>query len=547
MSHPLPAFAPRRSTSQMLNYVVSILLILTLGAIAFLTLRTTPQIEEANELCQMTANAESKLWKISALSGRLLGSNPHDLTSEMRLDLSQEQEQLDVEFRRLSHALESSPALVREQLANAIRLWHQSKVVLERQLESDTPLQLHERLAFERNINSIMIALGVISDLLLDSTEQIVNYANTVTTGVYTAILILILWILLLSRSVSNRVAHLQTCALRISAGDLSARATLIGHDELTAMASSFNEMARQIEHKIASEQEARRRLEGLIQTLREASIQIAESASGILEATTKQAVAMSEESSAVSETSVIVGQLKQVTLLSTQKAEEVAHLARTSEQVSLQGKEAVERSVQGMTTLRQEVQAIAADMQHLSEQTQAIGEIISTVQELAEQSNMLAVNAAIEAARAGEHGYGFSVVANEVRSLAEQSRQATVQVRSILGEVQKSVQTALNNTATGTRAAETGMELVNQAGQAIRSLADTISLSSNSASQIRASSEQQAAGVEQIAQAIASIQIANQQTLENTQQSEEQAKIMKKLSLSLRNLLQTNQETEQE
>ena len=436
---------------------------------------------------------------------------------------------------------------MREQLANAIRLWHQSKVVLERQLESDTPLQLHERLAFERNINSIMIALGVISDLLLDSTEQIVNYANTVTTGVYTAILILILWILLLSRSVSNRVAHLQTCALRISAGDLSARATLIGHDELTAMASSFNEMARQIEHKIASEQEARRRLEGLIQTLREASIQIAESASGILEATTKQAVAMSEESSAVSETSVIVGQLKQVTLLSTQKAEEVAHLARTSEQVSLQGKEAVERSVQGMTTLRQEVQAIAADMQHLSEQTQAIGEIISTVQELAEQSNMLAVNAAIEAARAGEHGYGFSVVANEVRSLAEQSRQATVQVRSILGEVQKSVQTALNNTATGTRAAETGMELVNQAGQAIRSLADTISLSSNSASQIRASSEQQAAGVEQIAQAIASIQIASQQTLENTQQSEEQAKIMKKLSLSLRNLLQTNQETEQE
>ena len=84
MSHPLPAFAPRRSTSQMLNYVVSILLILTLGAIAFLTLRTTPQIEEANELCQMTANAESKLWKISALSGRLLGSNPHDLTSEPR-------------------------------------------------------------------------------------------------------------------------------------------------------------------------------------------------------------------------------------------------------------------------------------------------------------------------------------------------------------------------------------------------------------------------------------------------------------------------------
>ena len=99
---------------------------------------------------------------------------------------------------------------------------------------------------------------------------------------------------------------------------------------------------------------------------------------------------------------------------------------------------------VTGMNQIRRQMEAIASSMMRLSEQSQTIGQIIATVDDLAAQSNLLAVNAAIEAAKAGEHGKGFGVVAQEVKSLAEQSRQATNQVRTILSDIQKATAAAV-------------------------------------------------------------------------------------------------------
>src|SRR3982074_1011373 len=112
-------------------------------------------------------------------------------------------------------------------------------------------------------------------------------------------------------------------------------------------------------------------------------------------------------------------------------------------------------------------MEAIAESMMRLSEQTQTIGQIIATVEDLAAQSNLLAVNAAIEAAKAGEHGKGFSVVAQEVKSLGEQSRQATTQVRTILSDVQKATTTAVMATEQGSKAVEAGTRQTEAAGEA--------------------------------------------------------------------------------
>ena len=98
---------------------------------------------------------------------------------------------------------------------------------------------------------------------------------------------------------------------------------------------------------------------------------------------------------------------------------------------------------------IREQMEAIAESMVRLSEQGQAIGQIIATVEDLAAQSNLLAVNASIEAAKAGEHGKGFGVVAQEVKSLAEQSKQATNQVRTILSDIQKATTAAVMATTT--------------------------------------------------------------------------------------------------
>ncbi|MGM9991637.1 MAG: methyl-accepting chemotaxis protein [Candidatus Bruticola sp.] len=535
-------FNKRRSTSQTLSWVVAILLVVTLSVTCVLVLGMEPKLKKANKLCQITSSTESRLWRIFDLSTRLTGDISVIERSQTIEEINAEKRQLHRELNYLTDEIPASFAPASDNIARAYDDWNRIFIQLNQSITNSSATHQGNLLSFERDISPILMSLNSITDMLADYTDKLSNQVSLITSGVNAFILCLILIILTMARSVSNRVLFIQESALKISSGDLTARVPIIGNDEMTTLAESFNNMAEQIEAKIVSEREARGKLENLIKALQETASLVAEASSGILEATTKQAAAMSEESSAVSETSVTVGELKQVTALSTKKAEEVAHLALTSEKVTLRGREAVERTINGMQTIRKEVQAIASDMQHLSEQTQAVGEIISTVQELAEQSNMLAVNAAIEAARAGEHGYGFSVVASEVRSLAEQSRQATVQIRSILGEIQKAVTAALSNTATGTKAVEAGVELVNQAGEVIRALAETISLSSSSASQIRASSEQQAAGVDQIAQAIAAIQVASKQTLENTHQTEKQAKNMKNMSFSLHSLLKNGE-----
>ena len=134
-------------------------------------------------------------------------------------------------------------------------------------------------------------------------------------------------------------------------------------------------------------------------------------------------------------------------------------------------GRKSVESAIEGMQRIREQMESIAESIVQLSEQSQAIGEIIATVNDLAEQSNLLAVNAAIEAAKAGEQGKGFAVVAQEVKSLAEQSKQATAQVRTILGDIQKATSAAVMATEQGSKAVEAGVKQSGEAGESIRQL----------------------------------------------------------------------------
>ncbi len=164
----------------------------------------------------------------------------------------------------------------------------------------------------------------------------------------------------------------------------------------------------------------------------------VGSSASEIVASTTQLASGSSESAAAVSETTTTVEEVRQTAQAASQKAKAVSDSAQKAAQVSQSGRKSTEEVVAGTQRIRQQMEAIAASMVRLSEQSQTIGQIVATVEDLAAQSNLLAVNAAIEAAKAGEHGKGFAVVAQEVKNLAEQSRQATNQVRAILGDIQK-------------------------------------------------------------------------------------------------------------
>jgi methyl-accepting chemotaxis protein len=257
-----------------------------------------------------------------------------------------------------------------------------------------------------------------------------------------------------------------------------------------------------------------------------------------ILAGTTQQAAGMREHSSAVTETVTTVDEVLQTSEQAAQRAQAVADTSQRAAQVGLAGRKSVEESVNAMNTVRDQTGSIAESILTLAEQAQAIGEIIATVNDIAEQTNVLSLNAAIEASRAGEHGKGFTVVAGEVKALADQSKKATAQVRQILGEIQKATNAAVMVTEQGSKSVNEAIKTVNDAGATIRTLADIIAEAVQSAAQIAASSAQQATGMRQIHQAMQNINQVSVQNLAATNQSEQAAKHLTAVGADLKKLV---------
>ena len=267
---------------------------------------------------------------------------------------------------------------------------------------------------------------------------------------------------------------------------------------------------------------------------LREAINQLSSSSSEILATTTQVASGAAETASAVSETTATVEEVKQAAGVSSQKAKYVSESAQKVAQVSQAGRKSVEDTIAGMQRIQEQMESVAESIVRLSEQGQAIGEIIAAVNDLSEQSNLLAVNAAIEAARAGEQGKGFAVVAQEIKSLAEQSKQATAQVRTILGDIQKATGAAVMATEQGAKAVEAGLKQSGEAGESIRLLAESVSEAAQAAMQIAASSQQQMVGMDQVALAMENIKQASLQNVAGTRQAETAAHSLHELGQKL-------------
>jgi methyl-accepting chemotaxis protein len=240
-----------------------------------------------------------------------------------------------------------------------------------------------------------------------------------------------------------------------------------------------------------------------------------------ILEATARQISMANEQDAVVNETTATVNEVRATVTETAERAQSVAETAQTSVNISRTGSEAVRDTVDGMELIRRRVEDIADNILVLSEHTQQIGEIIATVNNLADQSRMLALNASVEAARAGEEGKGFAVVAMEVRNLADQNRDATVQVREILGEIQRATNSAVMVTEEGSKGVDSGQQRVNKAGDSIDKLAKAIEDAAMAAMQIAASTRQQTIGMDQLTVAMRTIKHATTETVSSTMQVE--------------------------
>lgn len=310
--------------------------------------------------------------------------------------------------------------------------------------------------------------------------------------------------------------------AQRISQGDLSSN--IPPRSERDVLGAAFATMTTE--------------LRKLIQELLDAVNILASSASDIMASTSQLAASAMETATAVTETTATVEEVKQTSQVASEKARQVADSAQQSAEIARNGKASVEETVKGMNSIRGQMDTVAESILSLSAQGQSIGEIIATVDDLAAQSKLLAVNASIEAAKAGDEGKGFAVVAQEVRSLAEQSKQATTQVRGILSDIQKATSSAVLATEQGGKTVEVGVRQSAASGESINSLADSITQAAQASMQIAASSQQQFVGMDQVAQAMINIKTASVQTVASTKQAEIAAQQLHELGVKLKQLV---------
>ncbi|PTL77388.1 methyl-accepting chemotaxis protein [Vitiosangium sp. GDMCC 1.1324] len=310
---------------------------------------------------------------------------------------------------------------------------------------------------------------------------------------------------------------RLALAAAGMASGDLRQQIDSSGTDEVGDLARSFATMAEM--------------LTNLLKDLRGAAADMEREATNVLGTSSQQSAMANEQASAIHETGATVAEIAQTSKQATSFADTVISGTSRSDALSAEGQKVVDESVAAMEKLSEQVKAIALAITDLNEQTLQIGDIITTVKDVAEQSNLLALNASIEAAKAGDQGRGFAVVAMEMRTLAEQSKMAANQVRALLGEVQKGTRAAVTATEEGSRRALAAMELAQSAGAAIKGLSDLIRESSSAARQIAGNTRQQTIGVEQIAAAMNELTIAMQDNVEGTKRIEQVAGNLSNLS----------------
>ena len=261
---------------------------------------------------------------------------------------------------------------------------------------------------------------------------------------------------------------------------------------------------------------------------------EIGASTAEILGSVSHHTSSAARQSAAITQTSATINHLRLAAEATAQHAREVAAQAFDSVRVSDEGTDAVAALTEAMQEIRARVDAVTREIATLSERAEQIGAITETVNELSDRSNLLALNASIEAARAGEHGRGFGVVADQVRALAEQSRQATARVESILDEVRAATDDAVTASQAGAKVVEHGLELTTRADEGIRSLTGIIRQAARSAEQIAASAHQQSLSIEEIAAAMGELEDGTTDFVEGAQASEIAAQSLNELSAKL-------------
>jgi methyl-accepting chemotaxis protein len=544
--------------------------IVLLGAAVLTGYRGMVNIRDQSELAILIGELDGNQHETRALIMTMLTASGGSGQSAVRDDVASNATRNDDLMRRLE-SLTRDDAVLAERVREVARLRDEHRRVREQQVlaplaagqaDAARAVALGPQLDTYGRLRKLLGAMS--ADAQRAAEQSWVEARQVLVVTAVAALAIALLIVSGLTRITAGPLRQLAAVADRIAEGDLEVALPSAGRrDELGVLTDAFIRMnaslrtmsavARRIADQDLTVQvqpqsprdQLGQALATMVGTLRSSTARLAESvntlaasASEILAATTQVASGAAETGTAIAQTTTTVEEVKQTAQLASQKARQVSDSAQKATQVGQAGRKSVSAAIEGMRHIQNQMESIAETVVRLSEHSQSIGEIIAAVNDLAEQSNLLAVNAAIEAAKAGEHGRGFSVVAQEVRSLAEQSRQATAQVRGILHDIQKATTAAVLATEQGSKAVEAGMRQSTEAGEAISQLSGTVNEAAQAATQIAASSQQQLVGTDQVALAMQNIKQASMQNVSATRQAETAALNLNQIGGTLKEIV---------
>jgi methyl-accepting chemotaxis protein len=291
-----------------------------------------------------------------------------------------------------------------------------------------------------------------------DRVSLLTNFFYALSIGAVIAGLALSVVIgLLIARSVSRGVTVLGQAAARLAKGDLTARAELNSKDELGEVAGAFNQMAGEFASLIGELHQSADQVAGAAATLSNTSDRVSEVSKAQVENAGSAANSIEDLNAAVKEIA--------------QRAGGAVTAADEANAMSDHGQRVVAGAVQGIQQVASTVSEAAGLITALGQRSKEIGQIIQVIKDIAEQTNLLALNAAIEAARAGEQGRGFAVVADEVRNLAGRTAGATAEISNMIKTIQSETGSAVSAMENGNRQVEGGVEQANQAMQALQQI----------------------------------------------------------------------------
>jgi methyl-accepting chemotaxis protein len=316
-------------------------------------------------------------------------------------------------------------------------------------------------------------------------------------------------------------INRLVDTAERLAAGDLrDIRIDAAGSAETQRLGGAIKGMAEALQEQVAGIQKLTSDINAVTREVAQAMAHLSSSAS--------------EQAAAVAETASTVEEMEQAGKSAAANANQIADASEKTTEASIRGRAAVDTTSQLILRIKDDSQEISTKSKLLLTNLEEVGNIIGSVNSIAEQSKILAVNASIEAAKAGEYGMGFAVVAQEVKDLAQQSKEATLQITGTLSSIRHAIENMVGTAAGGERRTEEGVRTVANAGAIVNDLSEAIRENAEFATVIATSVNQQTLGLTQIASAIEQINIS---ALENQEISRKIEDGIHRLSTSMERL----------